>query len=940
LEARQDLASAGTQQSRGGSGLNRWRQIEELYNAARELDPGARGRYLHEACPDEELRGEVESLLGCDAEAEDFLESPALEVTAEALAEGRTRTMVGRVLGAYQIVSFLGAGGMGEVYRARDSRIGRDVAIKLLPPDVAADPERLRRFEQEARATGALNHPNILAIHDVGFEDGAPYVVYELLDGETLRERLRHGSLPRRKALDHARQIALGLAAAHEKFITHRDLKPENLFLTRDGRVKILDFGLAKLSRPGQTVAAHDIPPSQSYAASTPGTPGYMAPEQVRAGVVDHRSDLFNLGAVLCEMLTGSAPFRGRSTGEVLRSILKDDPVEAMETGENFDPGLSRLLRRCLEKDPNERIQSAQDLAFDIETLLLPPARARQPGRKKIVIALALAAVVLVIASFFTGRKLESALAHPTPTFHRLTYRAGVITGARFAPGGQSVIYSAAWDGKPVETFTARIGGPESRPLGLLSAGALAVSSAGELALSLGCELNWAECRGTLARMPLAGGAPREVLENVYYADWSPDGKNLAVVRAADGRVRLEYPIGKVLYEAAGWITYPRVSPKGDRIAFLDHPALGENDGSVAIVDLNGHKTVLSSGWKNLKGLAWSPKEDEVWFSGDRIKRSQLVYAVTLSGKVRLVLQAPGWMRLQEISRDGRVLVLQADPRSRIMFQPPGASPERDLSWFDWSTVADLSPDGKKLLFYEWGEGVAGNPTVYLRDTSGGDAIRLGEGRALALSPDGKFALALQAGSPPALVLLPTGTGEEKRLPASDLTEYYSAAWFPDGKRILFVAAGSDAQPHSYIQNLEGGAAVPIGDEMLQRAALVSPDEKLLAGITSSGDYVLGPIDGGSPRPIRGALPGDELIQWSRDGRSLYVCQPGDSSLEFFRVDLATGRREPWKSVKPADTVGMIGIQGSAVHMTPDGRSVAYSYWKTLTELYLVDNLK
>ena len=881
----------------------------------------------------------MHSLLRCEAEAKDFLESPALEVTAQALAEGRTQSMVGRVLGPYRIISFLGAGGMGEVYRAADSRIGRDVAIKVLPPAIAADPERLRRFEQEARATGALNHPNILAIHDVGSADGAPYVVYELLDGETLRERLRHGSLPRRKALDCARQIALGLAAAHDKSITHRDLKPENLFLTRDGRVKILDFGIAKLTLHDRSVAAPDIAPSESDARSTPGTPGYMAPEQVRGQTVDHRADLFNLGAVLYEMLTGGPPFRGRSTNEVLSAILKVDPVEEPETGGNFDPGLARLLRRCLEKNPNERFQSAQDLAFDLETLLLASVRAPGAGRKKPVAALALAALVFVVASFFAGRKLESVQAYRTPTFQRLTYRAGVITGARFASGGQSVIYSAAWDGRPVETYTMRIGGPESRPLGLSSAGLLAISPAGELAVSLGCELNWAECRGTLGRVPLAGGAPREVLEDVFYADWSPDAKGLAVVRAVDGRFRLEYPIGKVLYEAAGWITYARVSPAGDRVAFLDHPTLGEDDGSVAVVDLSGRKTVLSSGWKNLKGLAWSPKGDEIWFSADRITRSQVIYAVTLSGKVRLVLQAPAWMRLQEISRDGRVLLLQANPRGRIMFQPPGAFTERDLSWFDWSTVADISSDGRKLLFYEWGEGVAGNPTVYLRDTDGGDAIRLGEGRALALSPDGRWALAFQAGPPSALVLLPAGAGEEKRLPASGLTEYYSAAWFPDGKRIVFVAAGSDAQPHSYVQNLDGSAAVPITGETMH-AVLVSPDGKLLAGLTSAGNYVLQPVSGAKTRSIRGALPGDDLIQWSSDGRSLYVRGLRDSSLDFFRIDLATGRRQRWKSIEPADTVGMIGFQPAAVRMTPDGRSVAYSYWKTLTDLYLVDNLK
>jgi Tol biopolymer transport system component len=405
-----------------------------------------------------------------------------------------------------------------------------------------------------------------------------------------------------------------------------------------------------------------------------------------------------------------------------------------------------------------------------------------------------------------------------------------------------------------------------------------------------------------------------------------------------EGRFRLEYPIGNVLYETAGWITYPRFSPGGDRIAFLDHPTLGENYGSVSLVDLSGHKTTLSSGWKQLKGLAWSPTGNEVWFSANRTTRSQLVYGVTLAGKERLLLQAPGWMRLQEISRDGRVLLLQASPRSRIVCQPPGPSAERDLSWFDWSTVADLSADGKRLLFYEWGEGVAGNPTVYLRDTSGGDAVRLGEGRALALSPDGKLALAVQQGSPPRLVLLSTGPGEEKPLPQSGLIDYYSAAWFPDGKRILFVAAGSDRQPRSYVQDIEGGEARAVTDETVQ-ATLISPDGKLFAAVSGAGAYQLRPVDGGEPRPIRGALPGDELIQWSSDGRFLFLRGLGDSAVEFFRLDLSTGHREPWKKIAAADPVGLIGIQPASVHMTPDGRSYAYTYWKVLTELYLVDNL-
>jgi Tol biopolymer transport system component len=613
--------------------------------------------------------------------------------------------------------------------------------------------------------------------------------------------------------------------------------------------------------------------------------------------------------------------------------------MEIPETRGEFGAAVARLLRRCLEKNPDERIQSAFDLSFDLEGLLVPFEESRRRRWKKPGIGIAAGVAAMALVSFVAGRMIEGVQPHPGPSFRRLTYRAGVITGARFAPDGQSIIYSAAWDGKPVEVFSTHVGGPESRPLGLPSAGVLAVSPGGELALSLGCDLNWAECRGTLARMPLSGGAPREILEDVFYADWAPDGKNLAVVRPVDGRFRLEYPIGNVLYETSGWITYARFSPKGDRIAFLDHPTLGENYGSVSIVDLAGHKSTLSSGWKQLKGLAWSPAGDEVWFSANRATRSELVYAVTLAGKERLILEAPGWMRLQEISRDGRVLLLEATPRSRIVCRTPDTPAERDLSWFDWSTAADLSGDGKKLLFYEWGEGVAGNPTVYLRDTGGGDAVRLGEGRALALSPDAKWALAFQAGAPPRLALLPTGPGDEKHLPSSGLTEYYSAAWFPDGKQVLFVAAGSDGQPRSYVQNVNGGQPRAITDETAQ-AVLVSPNGKMLAAAGPAGGYQLRPVDGGDPRPIRGALPGDQLLQWSADGRFLYVQGLSDSAVDFFRLDLATGRREPWKTIEPADPVGLIGIQPAAVHITPDGGSYVYSYWKVLTELYLVDRLK
>jgi eukaryotic-like serine/threonine-protein kinase len=356
----------------------RWREVEQLYHAAREREPGERKEFLQRACADDELRGEVESLLGCEPQAEDFLEATALELTAEALAEGRTRSLLGRMLGHYEILAFLGAGGMGEVYRARDSRIGREVAIKLLPPAFAAHPERLRLFEQEARAAGALNHPNILTIYDVGIQDDAPYVVYELLEGETLRDRLRKGAFSRRKAIEHARQIAIGLAAAHNKSIAHRDLKPDNLFLTRDGRLKLLDFGLAELlPEPSAGSDARLSPHLESEGIL--GTPGYMAPEQLQGEIGDHRSDLFNLGAILYEMLAGERLFRGKSTSDILNTVRGDDPIEIPEDSGKFDPALTRLLRRCLGKNPNERFQSALDLAFDLEALLLPGDKPPRP---------------------------------------------------------------------------------------------------------------------------------------------------------------------------------------------------------------------------------------------------------------------------------------------------------------------------------------------------------------------------------------------------------------------------------------------------------------------------------------------------------------------------------------------------------------------------------
>jgi eukaryotic-like serine/threonine-protein kinase len=919
----------------------RWKQIEELYHSAVDSGEEARTLLFAQASPD--VRNTVIEMLAQQS-AENILDRPAWEGAAEmdlAVPPLTPETQ----LGPYRIEGILGQGGMGAVYRAFDSRLGRKVAIKILPAAVAADPERLRRFEQEAWAAGTLDHPNVLTIYDVGTHDDTSYLVSELLEGETLRDRLRGGALPRHKAFEYARLIAAGLTAAHERGITHRDLKPENLFITRDGRLKILDFCLAKLagSESGIETLSEGIKIDSQSSGSQPGiilgTVGYMSPEQVQAEAVDNRSDLFNLGAILYEMLTGRRAFQGSTPIETLQAILKEGPPLS-DDDPNLGGGLARFLRHCLEKDPRERFQSAKDLAFDLEALG-PPSSAAAPSGAKWKFTTAAAAIsVLVLILFLAGRQFVFVQAAPPPSFRQITFRPGLVTSGRFTRDGQTVVYSAAWEGRPVESFATRIDGPESRPLELPSAaGVLGVSSAGELLLTLGCELNWAECRGTIARMPLEGKVPREIVDDADYADWNPEGTNFLIVRGLEGRYRLEYPIGNVLYETAGWITHPRFSPKGDRIAFLNHPMLGNNDGSVEMVDLNGHRTTLAAGLKGLKGLAWSLSSEEVWFSGSP-KRNCLLYAVTLAGKQRVVLQTPGGMEIQDIARDGRVLLLQQNARSNMIYRPPGALNDRTLSWFDWSTAADLSSTGSTLLFYEWGEGTGGIPTVYLRETGGGEAVGLGEGKPLALAPDGKWVLALR-GSPSQLTLLPTGAGEPKLLPRSGIEEYYSGAWFPGGKKLLFSGETSDHIPRSFIQDVDGGDARPVTAAGV-RATLISPDGTRLAAYGPEGDYYVAPIDGGEPQKIRGAERGDELIQWSANGRYLYVKGPNESLVELFRIDLMNGQRELWKKLEVPSKVGFVGIQNGpgAIRITPDGKSYVYTSWQALGELYIAEGLK
>jgi len=875
--------------------------------------------------------------------------------------------IAGARLGPYEIVAPLGAGGMGEVWRARDPRLGREVAIKVLPASFSQDADRLRRFEQEARAAGVLNHPNITAVYDIGTHDGAPYVVQELLEGETLRAALAAGKLSPRKAIDYALQIAHGLAAAHEKGIVHRDLKPENLFVTRDGRIKILDFGLAKLvserpldaaGREQTAVSQHPMAGHGESAIPTVmgtepgvvlGTLGYMSPEQVKGKAADARSDIFSFGAILYEMLSGQRAFRGDSAAETMSAILREEPPDLSATNQTVSPGLERIVRHCLEKNPEQRFHSAHDVAFALEALsglsmprLETPSVAARRRFPKLAVGAAVAAALA--AGLIAGRLVWRTKPAAPPAFKRLTYGRGPIYSARFAPDGHTIVYAAAWDGaqKP-QLYSVRAESPESLRLTLPPGQVESISPTGEMLLLNILQFSMGYARiGTLSQAPLSGSAARELLEDVGHASWSPDGTAIAVVRAPEWRYRLEFPAGKVLYETTGWVSFPRVSPKGNMVAFFDHPVFGDDRGSVAIIDRSGKKKILSTGWESEQGICWSQSGEEVWFTATAAGEARNLFAVTLSGRQRTVATTPSGMILQDISRDGRVLFIEGNARLGFLGLLPGEAKERDLSGLEWSYGPILSADGKTTVFTEQGE--AGGPgySVYLRKLDGSSPVRLGEGYAMAISQDGKWVLtALIRSTPSQIVLLPTGAGEPKPFPKDDIEHIDGpfGAFLPDGKRIVFGGHSPGRPSRVFVQDLAGGPAKPVTPEGVL-SNLLSPDGQSLVIRTPDGGLALLPLEGGPSRAIPGVAPGDRALRFSADGRSLFLRSKvvREIPARVFRLDLASGRREVWKEFAPGDPAGITNLGPSAI--SEDGQTILFTYGRSLANLYLAEGLK
>jgi len=799
---------------------------------------------------------------------------------------------------------------MGRVFAARDLELDREVAVKVLASGVR-DAEDERRLEQEARTAGALADPNILIVHDIGHDESGPYVVSELLEGETLRLRLAGRALPLRKALEYGVQLARGLSAAHEKGLVHRDIKPENLFITHEGRLKILDFGIARPAAAPRADEAGAGEPALTTASGAVGTVAYMSPEQVRGSRADHRSDLFSAGVVLYEMLAGRRPFEGTTPLEVGWAIVSAEPPALPEQV----PGdLDRLVRRCLEKDPAERFQSARDLAFALETLQLPPARtpAGKAPRRLWVALIALATVAAGAVAVAGALAIRRALQRAGPgNIRQITFKPGVVGSARFAPDGRTVVYSHSAALKaPPELFSLRLGTPESRALGLPAATLLAVSSAEEMAILLRPKFTWFDYQlGTLGRVALGGDAIREVVEEVQYADWGP-GDELAVVRSVGSRTRLEFPYKHAIYETTGWISHPRFSPRKDRIAFLDHPSPADDAGSVSVVDLAGQVQVLASGWKSAQGLAWSPSGSEIWFTAaaaDEPFSQNVLRAVDLSGRQRLLSRAAGRLKLEDVSGEGNVLVTQPDPHVGLAVKLEGR-PEKDLSWLELPMLSDLSADGSTVLFTENGSGAGPSYAMFIRKTDGSSPVALGPGQAAALSPDGKWVLSMPVppGTRSGLTLVPVGPGEARTV-ETGAAIVAKARWLPDGKSIVMIAAEPGHAARLYLQPL-------------------APEPAIL----------LYPVGGGQPAKAPATTSEDTPIGFGSDGL-LFVRQRLDFPARVWRIDFARRTRTQWIALTP----GQAGADGvGRILMTHDGRSFAYNYSSRNSHLYLLEHLE
>lgn len=933
-----------------------YKRIGVLFDEALERAPAERADWLQQACgADAELREAVEKLLAHHRDAKEFLAQPAIQLAATMLAQQPAAQLEGQQIGHYQIRSLLGTGGMGQVYQARDTRLDRAVAIKILPASFASDPDRLRRFELEAKATGALNHPNILTIHDTGTHDGTPYIVTELLEGTELQARLKDGPLPLRQALDFARQIAHGLAAAHEKGITHRDLKPANLFVTTEGRVKILDFGLAKLN-PVKLVgnaAADQMQSPQTEPGMVVGTVGYMSPEQVRGQAADHRSDIFSFGIILYEMLTGQRAFQGDTFAEVMAAIVKDDPLEISTASYQLQPHLERVTRRCLEKRPEHRFQTASDLGFAIEAvssfsdsqpmLALKSAPVNEPEkpnykRERLMwAAICLLLVTALIATMFFLRQ-SSSESRVTRLSIPLPKDTGTLSSQApdlaLSPDGRRLAFSAT-TGKTRQLWLRSLDSFTTQPLaGTDGADSPFWSPDGNyIAFFADNKLKKIDTRSNVIEIicPAGSGRGGDWNQNGVILFCAGDGAALSRVDAAGGKPQIVTELNMALGETNH--DYPSFLPNGEH--YLFH-LFGKDNHGIYVGSLNSKERKLliplSADAANSTRAAWSAPgfilfalnrntllarafdPDSLQLKGEPFRVAENVI-VSLTGNARFTTSANGTLAYLQ-NREMDVAQLTWCDRSGIRLAEAGTAEA-------WTSFA-LSPNDTAVALIRnepnrlnslWQLNLAqGTNTRVVTDTDSANFFPV-------WSPDGKQ-LAFASARNSALNLFLKridGTAPEERLLETRF-QTYPLSWSPDGKVLIYAMGDPQTRTDIWALPLSDTVAGERKPQPLlqtkfdERGAKVSPDGNWLVYVsdeTGTTEVYVTTF----PQPGRAwriSKSGGANPAWRADGKELFYL----SGKQLFAVSVNNGGAE-FQASAPRP---LFEIEGANYAVSRDGQ--------------------
>lgn len=919
-----------------------WKQIEQIFNEAVLIAPGERHVFVRQRCADQpNLYQQVLSLLVADNKPSEILEQPVLSLIAPLLEESTERILEKSDFASYKLQIVLGRGGMGTVFLAEDKKLERSVAIKVLSSAVSENSMMALRFQQEAKAASAISHPNVAHIYEYGRFQGMYFLAMEYIRGKTLRALLQEKNIDLLSAINIILQVCYALGAAHKEHIIHRDIKPENIMINEEDLVKVVDFGIAKLSdktEKKRTISLETTP------GMLLGTAAYMSPEQIRGVAVDERTDLWNIGIVFYELLEGKHPFEGETQSDTQAAILLKNPTPPAIASKI--PLIGKIIHKALSKDFSARYRTAKELVSDLLTAQRKAYDYSYKIQKKNVEPTSEKKARL------NDLKLKKN-GNITGQIKQLTFQQGFIQSAKFSADGQRIIYSAAWEGNDSHLYSIDKENKQSETIerGL---DVLAVFPTGEIAAAS----NRVFLRGYVSESALiyldqTKTSSIEIIKGVQAADAFPgencptvskDSKCFVIVREVEGKNRLEYPIGNVLYETGGWISNPRFSPKGDKIAFIDHSTLTDDSGEICFVNLKGKKQSLSSGWISAQGLAWTPDGKRIRFTGAKEGNARAIYEVSLTGKEKFVYQSIGSLTLHDVSADGQMLVTIDKTRIRINVRPAGETEDFDLSWHDWSLVRDISPDGKTILFTEAGESGGSSYATYIRKTDGTSLAQwVSEGSSLAFSPDGKIALVRLLNNLPQIAVVCLESGENKFLKNNQSNSLFYqpwACWFPDGRKILFSANEKDKGTKLYVQDIDGEpeCITPhIEGIEISSPHSISPDGKFIAVSSPDRKVCLLPCRGEELSILPNVEPGYVPIRWSADGQFLFLRMRGKVPAEIYRYGVANGELTRMFEIGPIDKTGVHEIL--RILLTPDLSSYAYSYTRELSDLFVINNL-